>query len=81
MPLTKVSKSDGRREIQVRATVSVAFAAAVITGFFIGMVSEEAFLSMATMAISWYFARRYNTNDYENQNSDPTITTTTTTLK
>lgn len=56
--LKKSSQDSEGYQVQVRATLAILFSVAVIWGFFQGLVSQDAFLSIAIMAISWYFSKR-----------------------
>jgi hypothetical protein len=56
MPFIKTTL-EGKKEIQVRAILAVAFAGAIIAGFFCKLLNPDQFMGIATMAISWYFAK------------------------
>ena len=57
MPFIKTT-TEGSKEIQVRAILAVAFAGAIIGGFFVKLISPEIFMSTATMVMTYYFAKR-----------------------
>lgn len=57
MPLFIKSK-DNVSHLQIRATLAVMFGTAIITGFFLKIISEDAFVPIASMCISWYFSKR-----------------------
>lgn len=57
MPFT-IKNLDGTRAVQVRSTLAILFAIAIITGFFLKIVTADSFMGIATMCISWYFAKR-----------------------
>jgi hypothetical protein len=57
MPIIKTTL-DGKREIQVRATLAILFSVAIIVGFFSKLVNADQFLPIVSMAITWYFAKR-----------------------
>ncbi len=42
----------------VRPVVAYLFAAAVVAGFFLGSISQDAFLAMASMIIGFWFQSR-----------------------
>lgn len=69
MPFFIKSTSDNKRELQVRATLAVLFGIATIVGFFMNLIPQDAFMPIAIMSISYYFAKR-NTED-ENKPSSP----------
>lgn len=56
MPFIK--SVEGGKEFQVRAFLAALFAGAVIGGFFKGIITADAFMGVAIMCISWYFAKR-----------------------
>jgi hypothetical protein len=54
----KSEKRRGLSRIHVRATLAFVFAVGVTVGFFTDRVSEEAYLALTSMAMSFYFATR-----------------------
>jgi hypothetical protein len=59
---------DGKKDVQVRATLAVAFGAAIIVGFFTKLLNPDQFLAIATMCITWYFAKRNTDEDKKPSN-------------
>jgi uncharacterized membrane protein YoaK (UPF0700 family) len=57
MPFIKLS-TEGSKEIQVRAVLAGVFALAIIGGFFCKYITADSFMGIATMAITYYFAKR-----------------------
>ena len=56
MPFIK--SVEGKSEVQVRECLAGLFAVAMIVGFFMGKVPADGFMGIATMAITYYFAKR-----------------------
>lgn len=50
--------SEAPTTIPVRAILATLFTVTVCVGFMIGKLSSEAFITMASLAIGWYFAKR-----------------------
>lgn len=63
--------SDGTSAVQVRATLAVMFATAIIVGFYLKLLTADSFMGIATMAISWYFAKR-SEDDKKKDGTPPT---------
>ena len=57
MPFIKTT-SEGGKEFQVRAFLATLFACAIIGGFFCKLITADAFMGVAIMSVSWYFAKR-----------------------
>lgn len=53
-----MTTAEGKADVRIRAVLATMFAIGVVAGFFIGKISPEVFTTFATMAISWYFAKR-----------------------
>jgi len=49
---------EGKSEIQVRAILATLFSLAAIGGFFCNYITADSFMGIATMAITYYFAKR-----------------------
>lgn len=49
--------------IPVRAILATLFTVTVCVGFMLGKLSSEAFITMASLAIGWYFAKRSSSDD------------------
>ena len=49
---------DGNSEVQVRAILAGLFSLAIIGGFFCKLITADSFMGIATMAITYYFAKR-----------------------
>ena len=49
---------DGKSEVQVRAILAGLFSLAIIGGFFAALITADSFMGIATMAITYYFAKR-----------------------
>lgn len=49
---------DGKSEVQVRAILAGLFSLAIIGGFFCKLITADSFMGIATMAITYYFAKR-----------------------
>lgn len=57
MPFVK-TLNDGTKEFEVRAFLAALFAGALVGGFFMKLVSHDAFLGISTMSIAYYFSKR-----------------------
>ena len=68
MPFFTKSVGDNKKELQVRASLALLFGIATVVGFFMNLVSQDAFMSLSIMSISYYFAKR-NTEDVTKPNS------------
>ncbi len=69
MPFVK-TLSSGKREVQVRAFLATIFAVALVVGFFMKLVTQDAFLGIATMCITYYFSKR---NIEDNKPPNPPV--------
>ena len=63
MPFIKLNQNTGKSEIQVRATLAFMFAIGVSIGFFMRLITPESYMALATMAVSFYFAKRGENDD------------------
>jgi hypothetical protein len=64
------TKENGKKELQVRATLAFIFTIGATAGFFMKLITPESYMTLVTMAVSFYFAKRGEKDDTK---STPTV--------
>lgn len=57
MPFVTQS-TQGKNRLNVRSTLSLIFTIGATVGFFMKLITPESFMTLVTMCVSWYFAKR-----------------------
>lgn len=68
MPFIKLDGTSGK-DVQVRAILALMFTIGVTAGFFMGLINSESYMTLVTMAVSFYFAK--STVDDKNPPNNP----------
>lgn len=74
MPFIKTTSS-GKKEVQVRATLAFIFAIGATAGFFLKLITPESYMTLVTMAVSFYFAKRGEKDDNDINAGKPDVPT------